>query len=100
MTAQIQGSTRIKLESGELMRLNYIASNGKRYTPVGRLLIEQGVYTPEETRKNANRPTSGSVMSLNTSAATGSLLVACRSSGSSVFGCVPVTGGTSSGDGK
>ena len=46
--AQIQGSTRVKLNDGELLRLNYIASNGKRYTPVGRILIEQGVYTPEE----------------------------------------------------
>jgi membrane-bound lytic murein transglycosylase A len=46
--AQIQGSTRIKLTDGELLRLNYIASNGKPYTPVGRILIEQGVYTPEE----------------------------------------------------
>jgi peptidoglycan lytic transglycosylase A len=46
--AQIQGSTRIKLDGGELLRLNYIASNGKRYTPVGRILIEDGVYTPEE----------------------------------------------------
>ena len=46
--AQIQGSTRVKLEDGELLRLNYIASNGKPYTPVGRILIEQGIYTPEE----------------------------------------------------
>ena len=46
--AQIQGSTRIKLDNGEMLRLNYIASNGKRYTPVGRILIDEGVYTPEE----------------------------------------------------
>ncbi len=46
--AQIQGSTRIKLTNGKLMRLNYIASNGKPYTPVGRILIEEGVYSPEE----------------------------------------------------
>jgi membrane-bound lytic murein transglycosylase A len=46
--AQIQGSTRVKLKDGELLRLNYIASNGKPYTPVGRLLIEEGVYTPAE----------------------------------------------------
>ncbi len=46
--AQIQGSTRIKLDDGELLRLNYIASNGKPYTPVGRLLIDQGVFTPAE----------------------------------------------------
>jgi membrane-bound lytic murein transglycosylase A len=46
--AQIQGSTRVKLDDGELLRLNYIASNGKPYTPVGRLLIERGIFTPEE----------------------------------------------------
>jgi membrane-bound lytic murein transglycosylase A len=46
--AQIQGSTRVKLDDGELLRLNYIASNGKPYTPVGRLLIDQGVFTPQE----------------------------------------------------
>ena len=46
--AQIQGSTRIKLDDGELLRLNYIASNGKPYTPVGRILIDQGVFTPQE----------------------------------------------------
>jgi len=46
--AQIQGSARIKLDNGKLLRLNYIASNGKHYTPVGHILIEEGVYTPEE----------------------------------------------------
>ena len=46
--AQIQGSTRIKLDDGELLRLNYIASNGKPYTPVGRLMIDQGLCTPED----------------------------------------------------
>lgn len=46
--AQIQGSTRVKLDDGKLLRLNYIASNGKPYTPVGRILIDDGVYTPQE----------------------------------------------------
>ncbi len=46
--AQIQGSTRVKLDDGKLLRLNYIASNGKPYTPVGRILLDQGIYTPEE----------------------------------------------------
>ena len=46
--AQIQGSTRVKLNDGELLRLNYIASNGKRYTPVGRILIEDGIIPAEE----------------------------------------------------
>jgi membrane-bound lytic murein transglycosylase A len=46
--AQIQGSTRVRLANGELLRLNYIASNGKPYTPVGRIMIDQGLCTPEE----------------------------------------------------
>jgi membrane-bound lytic murein transglycosylase A len=46
--AQIQGSTRVKLNDGELLRLNYIASNGKPYTPVGRILIEDGIIPAEE----------------------------------------------------
>jgi membrane-bound lytic murein transglycosylase A len=46
--AQIQGSTRVKLDDGELLRLNYIASNGKPYTPVGRLMIDQGLCKPED----------------------------------------------------
>ena len=46
--AQIQGSTRVRFDDGKLLRLNYIASNGKPYTPVGRILIDDGVYTPQE----------------------------------------------------
>jgi membrane-bound lytic murein transglycosylase A len=46
--AQIQGSTRIKLDDGKLLRLNYIASNGKPYTPVGRWLIDQGIVARED----------------------------------------------------
>ncbi len=46
--AQIQGSARIKLENGKLLRLNYVASNGKPYTPVGRFLIERGIVARED----------------------------------------------------
>ncbi len=46
--AQIQGSTRVKLNDGTLLRLNYVASNGKPYTPVGRILIDEGIFTREE----------------------------------------------------
>ena len=46
--AQIQGSTRVKLDDGKLLRLNYIASNGKPYTPVGRLHDRRGHVTPED----------------------------------------------------
>ncbi|MGB8895488.1 MAG: MltA domain-containing protein [Pseudolabrys sp.] len=46
--AQIQGSTRVKLDTGKLLRLNYIASNGQPYTPVGKFLIDRGIVSKEE----------------------------------------------------
>jgi len=46
--AQIQGSTRVKLDDGKMLRLNYIASNGHPYTPVGKFLIDRGIITKEE----------------------------------------------------
>jgi len=46
--AQIQGSTRVKLDSGQLLRLNYVASNGMPYTPVGKFLIDRGIVSKEE----------------------------------------------------
>lgn len=46
--AQIQGSTRVKLDDGKLLRLNYIASNGQPYTPVGRSLIDRGIVAKDD----------------------------------------------------
>ena len=46
--AQIQGSTRVKLDTGKLLRLNYVASNGMPYTPVGKFLIDRGIVSKEE----------------------------------------------------
>lgn len=46
--AQIQGSTRVRLDDGKTMRLNYIASNGHPYTPVGRFLIDRGIIAKED----------------------------------------------------
>lgn len=46
--AQIQGSTRVKLDGGQLLRLNYVASNGQPYTPVGKFLIDRGIISKEE----------------------------------------------------
>lgn len=46
--AQIQGSVRVRLEDGSVIRLNYDAQNGHPYTAVGRFLIERNVYTREE----------------------------------------------------
>ena len=41
----IQGSGRIKLANGGLMRLGYAASNGHDYTAIGRILVQRGEIT-------------------------------------------------------
>jgi membrane-bound lytic murein transglycosylase A len=46
--AQIQGSTRVKLSDGSVLRLNYIASNGQKYYPVGRELIDRGIIARQD----------------------------------------------------
>ena len=45
---QIQGSARIRLTDGTLLRVNYDSHNGHPYTPVGRILIERGIIPREE----------------------------------------------------
>jgi membrane-bound lytic murein transglycosylase A len=45
---QIQGSARIRLEDGSVLRVNYDAHNGLPYTPVGRVLIERNLVPREE----------------------------------------------------
>lgn len=46
--AQIQGSVRVRLEDGSMLRLNYDAQNGHPYTAVGRFLVERKIFTREE----------------------------------------------------
>ncbi|MDC7784234.1 MltA domain-containing protein [Rhodoplanes sp. TEM] len=48
LTIQIQGSARVRLEDGTLLRVNYDGHNGFSYTPVGRVLIERGHIPREE----------------------------------------------------
>ena len=48
MTIQIQGSARVRLEDGTMLRLNYDAHNGHPYTAVGRILIERNLVPREE----------------------------------------------------
>jgi membrane-bound lytic murein transglycosylase A len=48
MTIQIQGSARVRLEDGTLLRINYDAHNGFGYTAVGRILIERNLVPREE----------------------------------------------------
>ncbi len=46
--AQIQGSARIRLEDGSILRVNYDSYNGWPYTPIGRVLIDRGIMTKDE----------------------------------------------------
>jgi membrane-bound lytic murein transglycosylase A len=45
---QIQGSGRVRLEDGTMLRINYDAHNGHSYTAIGRILIERGQVPREE----------------------------------------------------
>jgi membrane-bound lytic murein transglycosylase A len=45
---QIQGSARVKLPDGTLMRVNYESQNGHPYYAVGKWLIDKKIYTKEE----------------------------------------------------
>lgn len=45
---QIQGSARLRLPDGRVLRLNYDGYNGHPYLPVGRLLIQRGLVPREE----------------------------------------------------
>jgi len=45
---QIQGSARVRLADGSLLRVNYDAHNGQPYTPVGRILIERNIIARED----------------------------------------------------
>jgi membrane-bound lytic murein transglycosylase A len=44
---EIQGSGRIRLEDGSIVRVGYAGKNGHAYTAIGRTLIDDGVMTPE-----------------------------------------------------
>src|SRR5271163_397127 len=46
--AQIQGSARIKLEDGTILRVNYDSHNGWPYTPVGRVLVANKTMTGDQ----------------------------------------------------
>jgi membrane-bound lytic murein transglycosylase A len=45
---QIQGSARVRLEDGTMLRINYDGHNGYPYVPVGRVLIERKLIPREE----------------------------------------------------
>jgi membrane-bound lytic murein transglycosylase A len=53
--AQIQGSARVKLEDGTILRVNYDSHNGWPYTPVGRVLAEQKLMTRDQVSMQSIR---------------------------------------------
>ena len=44
---QVQGSGRVRLPSGQIVRLGYAGRNGLDYVPLGRLLVEQRQLAPD-----------------------------------------------------
>ncbi len=44
---QLQGSGRVRLPTGQIVRLGYAGRNGARYVPLGRLLVEQRQLSPD-----------------------------------------------------
>jgi membrane-bound lytic murein transglycosylase A len=53
--AQIQGSARIRLEDGTILRVNYDSHNGWPYVPVGRALVEARFMTKDQVSMQSIR---------------------------------------------
>jgi membrane-bound lytic murein transglycosylase A len=52
---QVQGSGRVVLDDGSVMRLAYAGQNGQPYTPIGAVLIEMGELTRENVSAQSIR---------------------------------------------
>jgi membrane-bound lytic murein transglycosylase A len=48
LNIQIQGSARVRLEDGVMLRVNYDGHNGYSYTAVGRILIDRNIIARED----------------------------------------------------
>src|SRR5262249_59399802 len=48
LTIQIQGSARVRLEDGAMLRINYDGHNGYPFVPLSRILIDSNVIPREE----------------------------------------------------
>ncbi len=53
--AQIQGSARIRLEDGTILRVNYDSHNGWPYTPIGRVLVDDKIMTKDQVSMQSIR---------------------------------------------
>jgi membrane-bound lytic murein transglycosylase A len=52
---EIQGSGRVRLEDGRLLRVGFAAQNGHPYVPIGRVLIERGLMARENVSMQSIR---------------------------------------------
>lgn len=52
---QVQGSGRIRLPDGGMMRVGFGAKNGRPYTSIGKVLVARGVFAPEQVSAAAIR---------------------------------------------
>ena len=52
---QVQGSGRVKLADGSMIRVGYDGQNGYPYTAIGRLLVERGAIAKEQMSMQAIR---------------------------------------------
>jgi membrane-bound lytic murein transglycosylase A len=53
--AQIQGSVRVQLAEGGVMQLVFAGRNGRPYTPIGRVLVEQHILAPDQVSMQSIR---------------------------------------------
>jgi membrane-bound lytic murein transglycosylase A len=51
----IQGSGRVRLPDGRIVRLNYDGQNGQPYVPIGRVLVDRGEMTLEQVSMQSIR---------------------------------------------
>lgn len=52
---QVQGSGRVRLPSGDVIRVGFAAKNGLPYTSIGRVLIDRGIVTADEINPDVIR---------------------------------------------
>jgi len=52
---QVQGSGRIKLNNGQVMRVGYAGKNGRAYSSVGQELVRRGVYDDSQVSADVIR---------------------------------------------
>lgn len=52
---QVQGSGRIRLPDGSMMRVGFGGKNGRPYTSIGKLLVARGVLGPDQVSADAIR---------------------------------------------